>query len=66
MSDENASVVDNTHGAESRGNLRTHIHIVLNSARLTAGQLRNVGEELGVPTSGLVSDLRLVIEGTWL
>jgi len=63
MSDESASVVDNTHGAESRGNPRTHIHVALNSARLTAGQLRSVGEALGVSTSGSVSDLRLVIEG---
>ena len=39
------------------------MHVALNSARLTAGQLRSVDEALGVPTSGSVSDLRLVIEG---
>ena len=64
MSDENTSstsVVDDTHGAESRRTPRTHVHITL--ARLTAGQLRSIGEALSVPTSGSVNDLRLVIEG---
>ena len=56
------SMVDSMHGAQSR-NLRTHVHVALNSARLTAGQLRSVGEALGVPTSGSVGDLRLIIEG---
>jgi len=66
MSNESASVtgvVDNTQGAESARTPRTHVHVALNSARLKAGQLRSLCKALGLPTSGSVSDLRLMIEG---
>ena len=55
-------MVDDMHRAESR-RPRTHLNIALNLARLTAGQLCSVGQALGVPTSGSVGDLRLVIKG---
>ena len=66
MSNESASVtgvVDNTQGAGSGRNPRTHVHVALNSARLKAGQLRSLGKALGLPMSGSVGDLRLMIEG---
>ena len=66
MTEESASVmgvVDNTHGAGLERHQRTRMHMALNSAQLTAGQLRSLGTELGVPTSGLIGDLRLIIEG---
>ena len=45
------SVVDSMHGAESRRNRHTYVHVALNSAQLIAGQLRGVGKALGVPTA---------------
>ena len=35
----------------------------LNSTHITTGQLRSLDTALGVPASGTVSDLRLMIEG---
>jgi len=55
-------VVNNTHGAESR-RPHTHINVALNLPRLIAGQLRSVGEALGVPMSGSISDLWLLFKG---
>jgi len=66
MTEESVSVtgvVDNTRGAGSGRHQRTRMYVALNSARLTAGQLCSLRTELGVPTSGLVGDLRLMIEG---
>lgn len=39
------------------------MHIALNLVWLTAGQLRSLDEELGLPTIGLIGDLQLMIEG---
>ena len=61
-----ASVADNTQettGAEREGSRTRSSYVPLNSTRITAGQLRSLGTALGVPVSGNVSDLRLMIEG---
>ena len=66
MSNESVSVtgvVDNTQGVGSGRSPRTHVHVALNSAQLIAGQLRSLGGALGLPTSGSVDDLHLIIEG---
>ena len=66
MSNDSVSVtgvVDNTQAVGSRGNLRTHVHVALNSARLAASQLHSLGEVLSLPTTGSVGDLPLMIEG---
>ena len=39
------------------------MHIAVNSVRLKVGQLRSLCKAFGLPTSGSVSDLRLMIEG---
>lgn len=39
------------------------MNVALNLSRLIAGQLRSVGEALGVPMSGSVSDLWLLFKG---
>ena len=38
-------------------------YVPLNSTQVTAGQLHSLGTLLGMPASGTVSDLRLMIEG---
>ena len=40
-----------------------HVHVLLNSKRLTAGQLRRLAMALEVPSSGGPVDTRLIIEG---
>ena len=40
-----------------------HVHVPLNSRRLTAGQLRRLAMALEVPSSGNPADTRLIIEG---
>ena len=64
--DSVASVADDTQettGAEREGSRTRSSYVPLNSTRITAGQLRSLGTALGVPVSGNVSDLRLMIEG---
>ena len=56
-------VVDNTQEVRFGRNPRTHVHVPLNLARLTAGQLRSLGGALDLPMSGSVDDLCLIIEG---
>ena len=61
-----ASVVDNT--LETTGDEREVPHtrssyVTLISTHITTGQLCSLDTALGVPESGTVSDLRLMIEG---
>ena len=64
--DNVASVVDNTRettGVEREAFCTHSLYVPLNSTRITAGQLHALGTALGIPASGNVSDLRLMIEG---
>ena len=54
-------VTDNTSG-HGRERERAIVYVPLNSTRVTAGQLRGLGTELGVPTSSSVGDLRVMIK----
>ena len=61
-----ASVVDNTRettGVEREASCTRSSYVPLNLMRITAGQLRALGTTLGIPASGNVSDLRLMIKG---
>ena len=55
MSDD---VVDNTSVRS-----QFHVHMPLNSLRITAGQLRRLGKVLGLTSSGSIDDQRLMVEG---
>ena len=64
--DSVASVIDNTRettGVEREASRTRSSYVPLNSTRITAGQLRALGTALGIPASGNVSDLRLMIKG---
>ena len=64
--DSVASVVVNmqeTTGVKREASRTRSSYVPLNSTRITAGQLRALGTTLGIPASGNVSDLRLMIEG---
>lgn len=64
--DTTSSVEDNTLDsgrARQQRSVHDHVYVPLNSLRLTVGQLRSLGTELGIPVSGTVTDLRLMIEG---
>ena len=60
-SEDLPGVTDNTsgHGRECEC---AKVYVPLNSTRVTTGQLRGLGTELGVPTSSSVGDLRVMIE----
>ena len=61
-----ASMVDNrleTTGDEKEVPCTRSSYVPLNLTCITAGQLHSLGTTLGVPGSGTVSDLRLMIEG---
>ena len=54
-------VEDNT-PVRSRERERAKWYVPLNSMRVTAGQLRDLGAQLEVPTSSSIGDLRVMIE----
>ena len=59
-------MADNTQeitGGEKQLQHTCSSYVPLNSTQVTAGQLRSLGTSLGIPASGTVSNLRLMIEG---
>ena len=66
MSGESEHASEDVHGVEDNTSVhsreRAKWYVPLNSTRVTAGQLRDLGAQLEVPTSSSVGDLRVMIE----
>ena len=68
MSEESEHESEDVHGVEdntpvrNRERERAKWYVPLNSTRVTAGQLRDLGAQLEVPTSSSIGDLRVMIE----
>ena len=66
MSGESERASEDVHGVEDNtlvhSRERAKWYVPLNSTRVTAGQLCDLGAQLEVPTSSSVGDLRVMIE----